>query len=676
MFRNYAIPAEQAPNAMIAPYFDDLKTTGSGQGVWVMNDSTNHRYIIQWKAGAGQTYSTPLDFEVMLYDTTYLPTLDGNGQVVVQYNTVSMNLTNYLSDEPPGCTVGVQAPGSTVGLNYVYQAAYAPGAATVVSGRAILFSTEHRMMFGQIQGTIHDAGNSQPMSGVHLTIDGYAYHTDSDVTGHYLIPNVLIGTYTVRAAAHRYNDNTTTNVVVQLDSTATVNMSLTHPLMMLSENTLQDSVGDSPGQISFTISNPGNGPLDYSTSVFTAGGHTLDPWDSVGTVNVSQLANDNEVWGCEFMNDNWWVTGSAALDGHGLIYRFDRDGAYVGSIPQPSTTMTGWFDMATDGQYLYGSDSHVIYGIDATGQVHDTIPSPLNPTRALAYDSVSHHFWIADYTSDIYEIDRTGNIITRVTNPTGLNITGLAWYYGDPSGYKLYIFSRDGATQTRVTKMMTVSPYTRTTEIDLPAQAGDHAAGCTITPGWNGTLLVFGGLIRNANTGSRLAIHELVFNSSWMRIVPSASTIPGGGQQDEAVTFNPDILRDATYHVDLHISSVVYDTTMVVPVTLIVHRAEGAEKPKVELPKEFALHQNYPNPFNPTTQIVFDLPKAEMVQLSVYNSLGQKVTTLLNESRGAGSYTLTWNARADNGQEVSTGVYFCQLKAGSFSSVKKMLLMR
>jgi hypothetical protein len=164
MFRHYQIPAMGTPDAMIAPYFGDLKTTGTGRGVWVMDDSPNHRCIIQWKAfgwaasctpedgTAGANFTVPLDFEVILYDTAYTPTVDGNGEVLVQYNQVSMNLNAEYCDEPAGCTIGIQEPGNLIGLQYAYQAAYSPGAATVQNGRAILFTTQNAL--GQLTPTL------------------------------------------------------------------------------------------------------------------------------------------------------------------------------------------------------------------------------------------------------------------------------------------------------------------------------------------------------------------------------------------------------------------------------------------------------------------------------------------------------------------------------------------
>lgn len=88
-------------------------------------------------------------------------------------------------------------------------------------------------------------------------------------------------------------------------------------------------------------------------------------------------------------------------------------------------------------------------------------------------------------------------------------------------------------------------------------------------------------------------------------------------------------------------------------------------------PKKFELEQNYPNPFNPSTIISYSLPKSENVRIEVFNLLGEKVATLLNEHEQQGNYKVSWNAGG-----LASGIYLYRLTAGSYILTKKMILLK
>lgn len=88
-------------------------------------------------------------------------------------------------------------------------------------------------------------------------------------------------------------------------------------------------------------------------------------------------------------------------------------------------------------------------------------------------------------------------------------------------------------------------------------------------------------------------------------------------------------------------------------------------------PTEFFLTQNYPNPFNPYTTIGFSLFKSSFVTLEVYNSLGQKIATLLKKNMDSGNFNVKFNA-----SNLSSGIYYYKIQAGEFQAVKKMLLLQ
>jgi len=105
---------------------------------------------------------------------------------------------------------------------------------------------------------------------------------------------------------------------------------------------------------------------------------------------------------------------------------------------------------------------------------------------------------------------------------------------------------------------------------------------------------------------------------------------------------------------------------------VIVHPAVGINDPfDLQIPKEFVLMQNYPNPFNPVTNIRFGLPVASDVRVEIYNILGQRVLTLLDEHKPAGYHVVQFNAT-----KFGSGLYFYRIKADNFNQVKKMFLVK
>ncbi len=104
----------------------------------------------------------------------------------------------------------------------------------------------------------------------------------------------------------------------------------------------------------------------------------------------------------------------------------------------------------------------------------------------------------------------------------------------------------------------------------------------------------------------------------------------------------------------------------------------GVEEETAEekLPAEFSLSNNYPNPFNPETKIDYSIVKVCRVKLEIFNILGQKIRTLVDEDQSLGNKSTNWDGRNENGEQVTSGVYFYRLQAGDYSQTKKMVLLK
>ncbi len=142
-------------------------------------------------------------------------------------------------------------------------------------------------------------------------------------------------------------------------------------------------------------------------------------------------------------------------------------------------------------------------------------------------------------------------------------------------------------------------------------------------------------------------------------------------------------LNNGEYAVKVHKNGYTTQDSIISPITVsqdTISNVDFTLEPIVSalgkngsltLPEKYALQQNYPNPFNPQTTIRYQLPNESMVELSLFNSLGQKIRTLVKKHQNAGYYSIAFQADG-----LSSGIYFYHLKAGKFAAVGKMILMK
>jgi len=104
--------------------------------------------------------------------------------------------------------------------------------------------------------------------------------------------------------------------------------------------------------------------------------------------------------------------------------------------------------------------------------------------------------------------------------------------------------------------------------------------------------------------------------------------------------------------------------------------AQSIDDKAITTPNDFVLSQNYPNPFNSATTIDYSIPRQSRVTIDIYNLLGQKVKSLINEIIPAGNYTAIWDGTDSNNRSVSSGVYYYRISAGDMTDTKKLVLMK
>jgi hypothetical protein len=188
-------------------------------------------------------------------------------------------------------------------------------------------------------------------------------------------------------------------------------------------------------------------------------------------------------------------------------------------------------------------------------------------------------------------------------------------------------------------------------------------------------------IITISNTGSGrlyIIVSDSIFNGqNWISYNPTFALIEPGSQTDLTVEIDKtNLVLNTLYQAELKIASTdPNQPELTVPVNIFIGSTSSIHQ-NTNIPKELALHANYPNPFNPTTTISFDLPNSATVSLDIYNLLGQRVKTIVNDYLTAGTYRYIWNGAGDNGQSISTGIYFYQLKTQEGTLIKKMILTK
>jgi hypothetical protein len=148
--------------------------------------------------------------------------------------------------------------------------------------------------------------------------------------------------------------------------------------------------------------------------------------------------------------------------------------------------------------------------------------------------------------------------------------------------------------------------------------------------------------------------------------------IPGAGTtlQQHHYQWTDTKVTNGNYNYRLRLvdlsGNAIYSNAITVTVSGVL--GVGDKRP---LPTEFALQQNYPNPFNPTTVISYQLPVGSYVTLKVYNMLGQEVAMLINGMQEAGYKSVELDA-----SNMPSGLYIYRLTAGTYTSVRKMLMIK
>jgi len=235
--------------------------------------------------------------------------------------------------------------------------------------------------------------------------------------------------------------------------------------------------------------------------------------------------------------------------------------------------------------------------------------------------------------------------LTLFNSPVGLNNT---W---SPSGGVL----NTSGNYLELLNLPSLSPFWTFADINAPLPV--ELTSFTANVSENGVSLNWTTATETNNSGWNIERSQL--DENWERL----GFVEGKGNSTtiQNYSFTDRDLTSGKYQYRLQ--QVDYDGTS--------NYSDVVEVEFNQLPEKFALYQNYPNPFNPSTTIKFDVPFSALVNLSIYNSIGEKVVTILNEQMESGVYSTIFDA-----SNLSSGIYFYRLTADNQVFTNKMLLIR
>ena len=616
-YRNWSIPAAGNPDAMIAGFFDNLYLSASNR-VYTWYDSDNHRFVIQYDNVHNDYSNATEKFEIILYDPSYWATVTGDGPILVQYMTVGN------TDARDGyATVGITSLDGSDGLLYTYASDYAPTAASLTSGRAILFQPIGDLALGTLQGDLTNTSNGgTPVAnvGVHVVENNQTLLSATD--GHYA-GSVQEGVYTMRVEHESFATVTVTGVNIVEDQVTELDFQLTDILGPYITNvTVHEHTENTAGpyvieaniedfsaisEMHFRYKLNGGGNFEVPLVLIDAGSglyraeipglplstqisYWLEAEDVASNASRNPAVVDtyynfyvvesHMVADHDLETDQGWTVGQAGdAATTGIWTRVDPIGVYAGGDPvQPEDDVSDPGTMC----YITGNAETGSQGADDVDGGQTTLLTPWFDLSEMLSATVSYYFW---YVNDTGSNPDEDHWLVEITDD---DVSWVELEYSNVS------------THAWVQRSFNVADYVDlTSTVRLRFVASDFGGGSIVEAGIDEFLL-----------------------SGFLTPDPTA--------------------------VD-----------------------EGA------VPATITLLQNVPNPFNPKTEIRFGLPAAATADLKVFDATGRLVRTLLAGAPiGAGFHRVSWDGTDDRGQRASTGVYFYVLETGAERQRGKMLLLK
>jgi len=360
-------------------------------------------------------------------------------------------------------------------------------------------------------------------------------------------------------------------------------------------------------------------------------------------------------------NKVYWANSSASSSSVTVIN--GATDSVITTIPVKRVPYALTYNLTNNKVYCANQWRDTVTVIDgATDSVITTIPVGDEPS-ALFYNPTNNKVYCAN-SGTYSSMGRTITIIDGATNSVLTTIevgNGPKAFTYNPQYNRVYVANYYGNSVSVIRDSMLTAPAFSVTpeSIDFGEVYIDSSKTESVTV---------------TNTGNAtLDITSVMSDNAEFTVTPNSGSLAPAESMEFHITFAPtDPGAETGNIIFMHNATTSPDTVTVVGNVIV-----GIDEIEYDgIPAFYALSHNYPNPFKTETYIHFQLPRPGVAAIAIYNVTGQRIKTLVNEHMDAGYHTVRWDGKSEDNQRVSSAVYFCLMKAGEYTSVKKIFLMR
>ena len=539
-----------------------------------------------------------------------------------------------------------------------------------------------REVLGAIEGTVTDAATGAPIDGAIVTAQSTHPSCDTtDVNGQYLMLDVWPDTYNMTVTMFGYNQFDTTGIVVFPGETTEINFAMLHPEIVVEPASfdVELPVGTTYDAL-MTISNPGNGPLDFDISIGSSSRLIKSIELTPETTIVKEVTSDTKI-------DNFYSNFTESPISERPV--IESEPYYQPSTinHQPSTINHQPSTINHQLSYRPTGEDTIHYDGEPTGAIGLTnggtfeaairlTPEELGPYDGWELISALFYHWESGMHSGQIKIYGAGSSsepgVLITSEP--YSVTGQSWLRTDLAEPVTIDATQDLWTSVEITHNAGQYPIGHDAG---PAVQGKGDFVYDSGAGWQELYLL--GLNYNWNI-------RAIVSQKWLSVTPNSGTVPADQSLDITVHFDTyGLTPDSTYTTNIMIYNNIIDSLVTIPVTMHTGPV-GVEDDTPQVPKVFALGQNYPNPFSASTTISFNIHRRDakdalqkdggQAEIKIYNVKGQLVKTFRIPNPESQIPNIVWDGKDEKGKSLPSGIYLYRITAGDFTDTKKCVILR